>query len=76
MTTETNKPKDARLPKYYAYNPIEGNGNAKSVRWHRIGTVFAHDDGEGETLILDSLPIHFDGRIVMRAPKVEQGAGE
>jgi len=50
---------------------IEATRNGQKARWHRIGVVFAHDDGEGQTLILDSLPIHFDGRIVMRAPKAE-----
>lgn len=76
MTTKTNKPKDANAVKYHAYHVVDAAGDAKNARWHRIGVVFAHDDGEGETLILDSLPIHFDGRIVMRAPKTEQGAGQ
>ena len=71
MTTQTNKPHEATTPKYHAYSVIEANGKGQKARWHRIGAVFAHEDGEGETLVLDSLPIHFDGRIVMRAPKAE-----
>jgi acyl dehydratase len=76
MTTTTNKPKEANTPKYHAYSVAEAKGDGQKARWHRIGTVFAHDDGEGATLVLDSLPIHFDGRIVLRAPKTEQGAGQ
>jgi hypothetical protein len=71
MTTERNKPKEASSPKYHAYSVMDAKGEGQKARWHRIGAVFAHDDGEGETLVLDSLPIHFDGRIVMRAPKAE-----
>jgi len=35
----------------------------------RIGAFFPHDDGQGGSLVLDALPIHFDGRIVLRTPK-------
>ncbi len=76
MTTETNKPKEASTPKYHAYSVVEATRRGQKAYWHRIGSVFAHDDGEGETLILDSLPINFDGRVVMRTPKTEQGAGQ
>jgi hypothetical protein len=71
MTKETNKPKEASPPKYHAYHVTDAKGEGQKTRWHRIGAVFAHDDGEGETLILESLPIHFEGRIVMRVPKAE-----
>jgi hypothetical protein len=70
MTKETNNPKEASTPKYHAYTVIAGPRKGQKASWHRIGAVFAHDDGEGETLILHSLPI--DGRVVMRAPKTEQ----
>jgi hypothetical protein len=40
-------------------------------RWNRIGAYFAHEDGQGGTLLLDSLPIAFDGRIVLRTPLTE-----
>jgi hypothetical protein len=71
MTIRTNKPKEPTPPKYHAYHVVDSTGEAQKARWIRIGAVFAHDDGEGETLVLDCLPIHFDGRIVMRAPKAE-----
>jgi hypothetical protein len=76
VTKETNNPKEAGTPKYHAYSVIEATRRGQKPRWNRIGVVFAHEDGEGETLLLDSLPINFNGRIVMRAPKTEQGAGQ
>ncbi|WP_174246710.1 hypothetical protein [Acidisoma sp. L85] len=48
---------------------IEGERGQKA-RWHRIGAVFPHDDDLVETLMLDSPPLNFDGRIVLRAPRV------
>jgi hypothetical protein len=76
MTKETTNPKEVSPPKYHAYSVIEATRKGQKARWNRIGVVFAHEDGEGETLLLDSLPINFNGRIVMRAPKTEQGAGQ
>ena len=76
MTKETINPKEVSTPKYHAYSVIEATRKGQKARWNRIGVVFAHEDGEGQTLLLDSLPINFDGRIVMRAPKTEQGAGQ
>ena len=74
MTTDTTKTKEASPPKYHAYHVADAKADGQKARWHRIGVVFTHDDGEGATLILDSLPL--DGRIVMRAPKTEQGEGQ
>ncbi|WP_280110266.1 hypothetical protein [Mesorhizobium sp. STM 4661] len=34
-------------------------------------TFFAHEDGEGGTLLLEALPL--DGPVVLRAPKGEDG---
>jgi hypothetical protein len=69
MTTETDKPTETNAPKYHAYSVIEAIRKGQKAYWHHIGSVFTHDDGEGQTLILHSLPL--DGRIVMRAPKAE-----
>jgi len=71
MTTTTNTRKESRAPRYHAFHVVSGSGKDKPNRWTRIGVVFDHDDGEGGTLILDTLPIAFDGRIVLRAPKAE-----
>lgn len=69
MTTQTTNRREANTPRYLAYHVIDPNKRGQKPRWNRIGVFFAHDDGEGGTLILDSLPIAFDGRIVLRAPK-------
>ena len=34
--------------------------------WLNIGVAFPHDDGQGFNIILQALPIHGDGKIVMR----------
>lgn len=71
MTTETTNRKDAKAPKYHAFHVTEAREEGSKSRWNRIGSFFAHDDGQGGTLVLDSLPISFDGRIVLRTPKAE-----
>ena len=68
MTTKTTTDKPANPPKFHAYHVIEGQKGQKG-RWIRIGAFFAHEDGEGGTLLLDSMPFNFDGRIVLRMPK-------
>jgi hypothetical protein len=69
MTTETTvQHDDVRTPTYLAFNVVEKAEGEKS-RWNQIGAYFAHRDGKGGTLILDSIPIAFDGRIVLREPK-------
>ena len=57
-------------PTYHAYSVTAAKEGGKD-RWTRIGVFFPHDDGQGGTLTLDALPIHFDGRIVLRTPKAE-----
>lgn len=71
MTTQS-KPDNAR-PTYAAYYVTEPRPGKK--RWTRIGAFFAHDDGQGGSLILDAIPIAFDGRIVLRSPKAEEPEG-
>ena len=34
--------------------------------WLNIGVAFAHDDGQGFNIMLQALPVHGDGKIVMR----------
>lgn len=56
---------DNNSPKFVAYTVRKREGS-KSV-WTRIGAVFTHEDGQGETLLLDAMPM---GReIVLRVPK-------
>lgn len=67
--TKTDTLSAGRQPDYFAYHVIDG-GHRKG-RWSRIGAYFAHEDAKGGTLLLDSLPVAFDGRIVLRLPKSE-----
>ncbi|TPI54196.1 hypothetical protein FJ420_30680 [Mesorhizobium sp. B3-1-3] len=65
--TETKT--EPKGPIYHAYTVREAKEGQKAF-WTRIGSFFAHDDGEGGTLVLDALPL--DGRIVLRAPKNDE----
>ena len=40
-------------------------------RWLRIGVAFPHDKGSGLTVVLNALPLNFDGRIVLDEPKID-----
>lgn len=35
--------------------------------WLNIGVAFPHDDGQGFNIMLQALPVHGEGKIVMRA---------
>ena len=35
--------------------------------WLNIGTAFAHEKGDGLSIVLQALPLHGNGRLVMRA---------
>ena len=70
IQTKDAKAKGSK-PAFTAYHVTLDTEEGGQARWLKIGVYFAHDDGQGGTLRLDSLPIHFDGRIVLRAPKTE-----
>ncbi len=61
MSTENQN--QNRSPSHIAYQVREGEGN-KSY-FNRIGAVWAHKDGEGFNLQLDSVPV--DGRVTVRS---------
>ena len=60
--SEDQKPK---TPSFFASQVNEGK-DGKS-HFNRIGAAFEHADGEGHTVLLDSVPL--DGRIVLRTPQ-------
>lgn len=67
--TKTNTDKTAgkeasKSPSYIAYQVRDREG--KDSFWTRIGAAFAHADGQGFTLQVESLPL--DGRITLRVP--------
>ena len=60
MTNASSK-KPTRNAYHVKDDPNGGNGY-----WIKIGAVLSHEDGKEETILLDALPIHFDGRITLR----------
>ncbi|MER9455608.1 hypothetical protein [Mesorhizobium sp. M0478] len=68
--TKTKKT-ESKSPMYLAYTVRDAKEEGQMGFWTRIGAFFAHEDGEGATLLLEALPL--DGRVVLRAPKVEDG---
>lgn len=60
--SEENTPKK---PSFIASQVNEGK-DGKS-HFDRIGAAFEHGDGDGHTVLLDSMPL--DGRIVLRTPQ-------
>lgn len=45
--------------------------------WLNIGVAFPHDDGQGFNVILQALPLHGNGKVVLRAydPDKDEGDG-
>ena len=44
----------------------------KKARWLRIGVAFPHDKGADLTVVLNALPLNFDGRIVLVEPRIDR----
>jgi len=59
-------------PKYIAYHVRKGKDGEKSF-WTRIGVAWAHKDGNGVDIQLDSL-VPLDGRITCRIPETKDNA--
>jgi hypothetical protein len=63
--TDTKKTKQSevtKLPSHVAYQVRDREG--QKGFWTRIGTAWAHADGNGFNIQLEALPL--DGRIVLR----------
>ena len=60
----------ASKPSHIAYQVREGN-EGKSF-FNRVGSAFAHGDGKGFNLMLDSVPV--DGRLTLRTPQERMNA--
>ena len=67
-TPKKSDQRETRQPTYRAFHVVEGV-NGKENRWNRIGAFWPHQNGDGGTLVLEYIPVNFDGRIVLRAPK-------
>lgn len=57
--------KPAKRPSYIAYQVSEGQND--NSYFNKIGAAFAHKDGEGHNITLESMPV--DGRITLRTLK-------
>ena len=56
---------EKKMPSFEAFHAK--NGPDDKSYFNRVGAAFPHKDGEGHTVVLDSMPV--DGRIVLRTPK-------
>lgn len=63
MEDQNDKP--ARTPSHIAYQVSEG-ADGKAF-FNRVGSAFAHKDGNGFNVVLGSVPV--DGRITLRTAK-------
>ncbi len=63
-TNNTTPAADTNTPLIaYQVKEVEKNGESKDY-WTRIGAAFAHKDGKGFNIVLDSIPL--DGKVVLR----------
>jgi hypothetical protein len=60
--TETKPTTSAKTPSHVAYQ-VRDRENGKSF-WTRIGSAWAHKDGNGFNIQIDAVPL--DGRITLR----------
>lgn len=44
--------------------------------WLNIGVAFPHDDGQGFNVILQALPLHGNGKVVLRAYDPDKDDGD
>jgi hypothetical protein len=64
MTTDTNtNPTSSKAPSHIAYHVRDREGGKGF--WSRIGSAWAHQDGQGFNVQLDGL-VPLDGRITLR----------
>jgi len=64
MSTKKTTPTKSNLPAFIAYHVRDGK-NDKGY-FSRIGVAFAHKDGNGFNLLIETIPL--DGKITLRVP--------
>jgi hypothetical protein len=65
MSKKSNN-KNTNKPDMNAFN-VQGEGD--NTTWTKLGVAWSHKDGKGCNIVLDVLPVNFDGEIVLREPK-------
>jgi len=70
--TDTNETKTAtsRTPSHFAYNVR--NREVGDNYWIRIGSAWAHADGNGFNIQLETVPL--DGRVALRVASLQLSA--
>lgn len=71
MTTETQTPTTPNKPTHHAYQVRDRDRDGEKGFWTRIGSAWAHKDGQGFSLHLDALPV--DGRLSLRVATEKKG---
>jgi len=66
--TETPQTKTSKTPSHVAYQVRDREG--KKGIWTRIGSAWAHNDGKGFNIQIESVPL--DGRISLRIPSEDK----
>jgi hypothetical protein len=64
MIDTNTQPATSKAPSHVAYQ-VRDRENGKSF-WTRIGSTWAHADGKGFNIQIESVPL--DGRITLRVP--------
>jgi hypothetical protein len=61
-------------PTYYVYGEVDRG--RRQPQLIRIGAAWPHKEGTGIGLQIDSLPLTFNGRLVLFEPKDGQNGGD
>ena len=64
----------SQQPAYRAFTVVKREG--QDDFWLPIGAAFAHEKGDGFNVILQALPLHGNGKIVLRAYDPEKAKAE
>ena len=60
--------------RYNVYQ-VKDNGKGKN-RWIKVGAAFPNQDSKGFNIVLDALPINFDGELTARIVEEKLDSGE
>jgi hypothetical protein len=71
---KNKKPAEKQGPALLAYHVREAKDGKGKGFWTRIGAAWPHEDGEGFNVQFDMVPLN--GKIVLRAPKADEGQSE
>ena len=61
--TKTNETTNSKTPSHIVYQ-VRDRGENRKAFWTRIGSAWAHQDGNGFNVQLECVPL--DGRITLR----------